>query len=256
MTRRGAQVALAGQRMVVVGGSTGIGRGVADAWAAAGAEVWVTSRRPPIGEGADALRWRALDLTDRDVARAVLAELTDGELDAACYSAIHYGDRRANICDVTEAEWLRQLDVNLNGLWLTLHAALPALRRGEPGLLLGISSEVVYNAGPGRSGYAATKAAAAGLLHSVVQEERGERVRVVQALPAGMVDTPGIRRRRPDDFDFDDYMRPESFAALALELARTRGADFDGDSLVVSADGDWQAVAERLPESQSRTLTA
>jgi len=256
MTRRNAHAALAGQRMVVVGGSTGIGRGVADAWAAAGAEVWVTSRRPPVGAGADALRWRALDLTDRAAARGVLAELTHGRLDGACYSAVHYGDRRANLRDVTEAEWLRQLDVNLHGLWLTVHAALPALGRAEPGLLLGISSEVVYNAGPGRSGYAATKAAAASLLQSVAQEERGERVRVVQALPEGMVDSPGIRRRRPNDFDFGDYMRPESFAPLALELALTRGADFDGDSLVVGADGRWRPAAEDLPESQSRTLIA
>jgi hypothetical protein len=51
-------------------------------------------------------------------------------------------------------------------------------------------------------------------------------------------------------------MRPESFAPIALELALTGGADFDGDSLVVSADGRWQPLAEGVPESQSRKLIA
>lgn len=256
MTQPDPTLDLAGTTMLVVGGSTGIGRGVADAWAGAGATVTVLARRAPEGPGADALRWQSLDLTDRASTRETLTALAADGLDGVCYSAVHYGDRRAELSDVAEAEWLRQLDVNLHGLWLTLSITLPALRRADPGLLLGISSEVVFNAGPGRSGYAATKAAAAGLLSSVAQEERGEQVRIVQALPEGMVDTPGIRRRRPDDFDYGDYMRPESFAALGLELARTRGEGFDGDSLVVSPDGTWRSVADAVPDSQSRPVRA
>ncbi|MFG2848390.1 SDR family NAD(P)-dependent oxidoreductase [Kitasatospora sp. NPDC048296] len=248
------------RRALVVGGSTGIGRGVADAWAEAGLDVTVLSRSTPTGPGADRLRWTATDLTDAEQVAGSLALATAGPLHAVCYSAVHYGDRRALFRDCAEAEWRRQIDVNLHGLWLTLSRTVPALRRTDtPGVFLGISSEVVYNAGPGRSGYAASKAAGAALLDSLAQEESAdapgaEALRVVQALPAGMVDTPGIRRRRPDGFDYSDYMRPAGFAPLARELAATAGAGLHGAHLVVDGDGAWYPVGERLPVSQSRRI--
>ncbi|MEU9559258.1 SDR family NAD(P)-dependent oxidoreductase [Streptomyces fumanus] len=249
----------AGRRALVVGGSTGIGRGVADAWAAAGLDVTVLSRSRPTGPGADALRWSAVDLGDRAAARAALARATTGPLHAVCYAAVSYGTRRALFDETGEPEWRHQVEVNLNGLWLTLSATLGRLRRSGTGVFLGISSEVVYNAGPGRAGYAATKAAAAALLDSVAQEESdrgGDGVRVVQALPAGMVDTPGIRRRRPADFDYGDYMVPADFAPLARELVSADPSAHHGDSLVVERGGRWHSVRQARPVSQSRVLTA
>ncbi|MEU8890010.1 SDR family NAD(P)-dependent oxidoreductase [Streptomyces sp. NPDC048442] len=244
---------LSGRPAVVVGGSTGIGRGIADAWAHAGADVLVLSRSEPTGPGAEALRWAPLDLTDRAAAQRQLAAATEGDLRLACFSAVHYGDRRALFGDAPEDEWRRQVDVNLHGLWLTLAAALPALRRtSEAGLFLGVSSEVVFNAGPGRSGYAATKAAGAALLNSVAQEQDPDDVRIVQVLPAGMVDSPGIRRRRPGGFDYSDYMQPAQFGAVATELALNASTEQHGASLVVDGGGKWRPVGDEAPVSQSR----
>ncbi|MFI6762847.1 SDR family NAD(P)-dependent oxidoreductase [Micromonospora sp. NPDC050417] len=245
-------VSLSGRRMIVVGGSTGIGRGIADAWADAGADVVVCSRRQPTD--AAHLSWERIDLSEPEHARERLAGLATNGVDAACFSAVYYGEERAYFRDVAEGEWRRQLEVNLTGLWLTLHAVLPSLRKAGPGLFVGVSSEVAFNAGPGRSGYAASKAAAKVLLDSLAQEEDG-RIRVVQVLPAGMVDTPGIRRRRPADFDYSSYARPASFAQVATELAVTAGDGHHGDSLVVDANGDWDSVNDRSPVSQSRALT-
>ncbi|AZQ34550.1 SDR family oxidoreductase [Streptomyces cyaneochromogenes] len=244
------------RRALVVGGSTGIGRAVAEAWARAGLDVLVLSRSRPTGDGADLLHWSPLDLSDADAARAALDGAGAGPLDAVCYSAVSYGTRRALFGDVEEGEWRRQVEVNLHGLWLTLSATLPVLRRARSGLFLGISSEVVYNAGPGRSGYAATKAAGSALLDSIAQEEGADGVRVVQALPAGMVDTPGIRQRRPADFDYGAYMRPRHFAALAHELVTAGAADHHGDSLIVDEYGQWRSVREARPVSQSREVPA
>jgi NAD(P)-dependent dehydrogenase (short-subunit alcohol dehydrogenase family) len=238
---------LTGRRMIVVGGSTGIGRGIADAWAGAGADVVVCSRHRP----ADAahLRWERIDLTEPDRTRERLAVLGADRVDAACFSSVHYGTKRAGFGEVSEAEWLTQLDVNLTGLWRTLHALLPSLRKSRPGLFVGVSSEVAFNAGPGRSGYAASKAAAKALLDSVAQEE--DDVRVVQVMPAGMVDSPGIRRRRPEDFDYSSYMRPSDFGRLAVRLAATAGEGHHGDSLVVDGSGDWWSAYDAVPVSQS-----
>lgn len=243
--------ALNGRRMIVMGGSTGIGRGIADAWAAAGAEVTVCSRNRPAGAGH--LEWERIDLTETDHARERLAALGADRVDAACFSAVYYGEKRANFSEVSEGEWLRQQQVNATGLWLTLHAVLPSLRAAGPGLFVGVSSEVAFNAGPGRSGYAASKAAAKALLDSVAQEEGA--VRVVQVLPAGMVDSPGIRRRRPADFDYSSYAKPSCFGSVATDLAITAGKGHHGDSLVVDGDGHWWSAHDDLPDSQSRVLT-
>jgi hypothetical protein len=78
---------------------------------------------------------------------------------------------------------------------------------------------------------------------------------VVQVLPAGMVDSAGIRRRRPANLDYSSYMKPSSFGRLVSELAVTVGEGCHGDSLVVDGDGDWWSVYDRLPVSQSRVLT-
>jgi hypothetical protein len=69
-----------------------------------------------------------------------------------------------------------------------------------------------------------------------------------------MVDSPGIRRRRPPDFDYSSYMRPSDFAEVATELAVTAGDKHHGDSLVVGADGQWWSAYSSAPVSQSRPV--
>ncbi|MFE2140878.1 SDR family NAD(P)-dependent oxidoreductase [Streptomyces sp. NPDC059456] len=241
---------------VVVGGSTGIGRGVADAWAAQGIETHVFSRSRPAGPGADRLVWHRLDFRDADGAKEALRSGMPDRVGLVCYSAVYFTARREPFTETDESDWLDQFAVNVHGLASTLRTTLPLLRATAPGLFLHISSEVVYNAGPNRSGYAASKAAAGSLVRSVSQETDPREVRFVQALPAGMVDTPGIRARRPQDFDYSGYMAPAAFAPLAAELARTRGAAEQGEALVVHPDGSWTSVGDGTPVSQSRPLAA
>ncbi|PRD43705.1 oxidoreductase [Phyllobacterium phragmitis] len=240
---------LIGRRGLVVGGSTGIGRAVAEAWSQAGMDVLVLSRSQPTGQSG--LRWSAVDMADQTSAMSVLAEASSEPLHAVSFAAVHYGDRRAKFSETPLSQWRQQLEVNLNGMWLTLAATLPALRRARPGLFLNVSSEVVFNGGPGRAGYAATKAGCASLLESIYQEENPNEVRIVSVLPAGMVDSPGIRRRRPADFDYSSYMRPDNFGSIAVELVKTAGAQYNGDSLTVHSDGSWSSVRNGTPTSQS-----
>ncbi|WLI10859.1 MULTISPECIES: SDR family NAD(P)-dependent oxidoreductase [Pseudomonas] len=240
----------------VMGGSTGIGRGIAQALLGAGLQVVVFSRSSPTDQpGLEGVIWRPIDLTDPGESRQRLDAAVQefgSTLDAVFYSAVYYGPKRAPLLQVSEQEWRDQLNVNLHGLWLTLAATLPALRLRTPALFVGVSSEVVYNAGPNRSGYAATKAAAASLLDSLAQEEGPEGVRVVQVLPEKMVDTAGIRQRRPATFDYSDYMTPQTFQSITLNLYNSRGEGFHGDSLVVGHNGDAWRVEEAPPASQSK----
>lgn len=243
----------------VVGGSAGIGRAIAKALLAEGAQVVIFSRSDPLGlPGLEGAHWWPLDLTRSDDSRRELAHAVTRfgpRLTAVFYSAVAYGSGRAPLLDVPESQWRDQLATNLNGLWQTLAATLPALLARAPGLFVGLSSEVVYNAGPLRAGYAATKAAASSLLHSVAQEYPESQLRVVQLLPAGMVDTPGIRRRRDACFDYNSYMSSTCFQNVAVQLYRTLGGGAHGRALVVDAKGQVHDVSHQLPGSQSRQST-
>ena len=140
----------------------------------------------------------------------------------------------------------------LHGLWVALHTCLPALTVNSSGLIIGVSSEVIYNLGPGRSGYAAVKAAASTLIRSVSQEFPPDALRIVEVLPRGMVDSPGIRARRPSDFDYSDYMQAEDFHSIGRYLAITRGSDVHELALEVRTGGGWQPIRRgALPPSQS-----
>lgn len=237
---------------VVVGGSTGIGRGIADAWASHGIRTHVFSRSRPTGPGSDLLAWHRLDFRDPQQARSALTDRVPHRVDLVCFSAVYYTSKREPFVEVSEADWQDQFTINVHALAWTLKATLPALRAAAPGMFLNISSEVVYNAGPHRAGYAATKAAADSLIRSVAQETDPAEVSFVQALPAGMVDTPGIRARRRSGFDYAGYMAPSDFGPLALELATTRGRPYAGEALVVHEDATWSSVGDSVPLSQSR----
>ncbi|MXP49067.1 SDR family NAD(P)-dependent oxidoreductase [Pantoea sp. Eser] len=114
-----------------------MGRAIAEAWSQAGLEVTVLSRNPPSNQGK--IRWMSVDLTDHRAVQAALAEAAAGPLQAVCYAAVYYGDRRSLFSETALTEWRQQLEVNLNGLWLTLQATLPSLRQSLPGLFLNVS---------------------------------------------------------------------------------------------------------------------
>lgn len=237
-------------RAVVIGGSSGIGYGLAQGIADAGYQVHVLSRTAP--PRALNFHWTYCDLTDLEATQSILLRLAEEPIGILCFSAAFYGTQRRTLEATPKHEWSTQVDIMLHGLWSALHHCLPALTSNPPGVIIGVSSEVVYNHGPGRSGYAAVKAAASALIRSAAQEYPSDVLRVVEVLPQGMVDSPGIRARRTADFDYSGYMKVEDFRAIGTYLATTRGADVHELALAVSAGGDWQVVRSgTLPPSQS-----
>lgn len=242
----------AAPRALVIGGSTGVGSGIVTGLTTAGYDVHVLSRTRPLVAHAG---WTGVDLNDSERTQEALSAVAAGPLSALCFSAAVYGSSRKMLVDTSRQEWVSQVDVMLDALWSALHTCLPVLTAAPPGLVVGVSSEVVHNAGPGRSGYAAVKAAASAMLASVRQEYDATDLRVVEVLPHGMVDSPGIRARRAEDFDYSGYSSPSAFAAVSEHLGRTRGVDDDGHELVVRPDGSWYDLAtEPTPPSQSRAL--
>lgn len=264
-TQRGEETrgALTGRRVLITGGSSGIGRSIINALVQAGADVAVLSRRAPeTWEGGAPLRWtRASSWITADL-RDVSGMLTsvqdwlqriDGEIDVVIHSAVTYGAwPRHPLLDMTLEEWEEIFAVNVRAQFALTQAVLPALLRRPAGLLVGISSEVVFNAGPGRIGYAASKAASYSMLSSLAEELRDSAVRVVQLLPETMVTTSGVRRRRPANFDFAGYASPDSFAGPVMTLVERMGAGMHGQCFIVTAGGDLVSLGARALPSQTR----
>lgn len=186
-----------GKSVLVTGGSSGIGRAISVAAAAAGAKVGLVARRPDLldeiaakiraagGHGATA----ACDVTDAEaVARAVATlEASLGTTDVVIASAgIH---RESWPFDATNARAV--IDTNVTGTINVIAAVLPGMLGRGQGHICGIASIAGVVGLPGNAAYCASKAAVFALLESLRLDCVPAGVRVTTACP-GLVDTPMI----------------------------------------------------------------
>jgi 3-oxoacyl-[acyl-carrier protein] reductase len=177
MTERGR---LAGRRALVTGGSRGIGRGVALALAREGADVAIGYRREAeaareavaeiraLGRRAEAL---AADVRELDEVRAMVQDAAAalGGLDVVVANA-GVASRFQPLHEVDPGYWRRVIDVDLTGVFHTLHAALPVLRAQRSGVILTISSIGADACGANGAPYVAAKCAVNGITAVVARE--------------------------------------------------------------------------------------
>ncbi|MDH3667573.1 MAG: glucose 1-dehydrogenase [Paracoccaceae bacterium] len=189
---------LDGRIAMVTGAASGFGAGIARALAHQGAAVLVTDLD---GGGANAiadeLRARglsaeaeAVDITDRaSLEQAVVrAEDDFGGLDTLIANA-GIGQRPSGILETEPDTLRRQFEVNALGAFLTVQAALPALRRRDPASILLTVSGIALVPRPQLYGYGMAKAAAMYLMKAMASELAPERIRVNGLFPA-VGDTP------------------------------------------------------------------
>jgi HAD superfamily hydrolase (TIGR01509 family) len=257
------------QRCVLIsGGSGGIGNSIARGLVDAGMRVGIIARRVP-DEWSDSApdAWNpARDLIHadlRDASRTLHAlehwlQDIDGALDAFIHSAVSYGStRRRPLSEIGLHEWDDVFAVNVRALYYLVHRLLPVLHKRPEALILGISSEVALHTAPGRIDYGASKAAAHQCLQSLCEElDHGSdpSVRVVQLLPQGMVNTPGIRKRRSASDSLEGYASPNSFIPAAVHLVQSLGAGYNGQRLVIDAQGGMRPLHAGALPSHSRPL--
>lgn len=172
-----------GHGALITGAASGIGRAVAERLAAEGAARLILVDR-------DANALAAVDLpaeTTRiagDVADEALWERLDlAGLDHAVINAGVAG--AATIADHDFAEWRRILSVNLDGAFLTLRAAMRAMR-GRGGSIVLTASAAGVKAEPGVAAYGCSKAALIHLAKVAAKEGAADGIRVNAIAPAGV----------------------------------------------------------------------
>ena len=189
-----------GRRVLVVGGSSGIGNGIAHAFRERGAKVFVWGTRAAAadyageeGSNLEGVDYAGVDASDEAAVRAAAAQVGALDVLVACQGTVIY--RRGEF----EMNGFRKVvDVNLNSLMacaLAFHDALVASR----GSLILVSSTAAFRTTFGNPAYNASKAGILGLTRSLAQAWAGEGIRVNGIAP-GLVDTKltKVTTGRPD----------------------------------------------------------
>jgi 3-oxoacyl-[acyl-carrier protein] reductase len=189
---------LKGHRLLVVGGSRGIGRAAALMAAEAGANVAVSyvsdakaandtvRKLRAFGRKATALKADVIDEVATTYAVNRAADFLGG-LDGLVVSAGIYS--AATIEDMTLQFWNRMIAVNLTGTFVAVKAAVPFLKRSENGASIVIYSSIAGLSGsPEHSAYATSKGGQILFMRSMARELAPSRIRVNCVAP-GWTDT-------------------------------------------------------------------
>ncbi len=232
---------LRGRVALVTGGSKGIGRACAIAYAREGVNVAVTGRTLSELEatadsvrelGAEALVCQS-DFIDRKqvagVASKVMAEF--GRIDILLNNAaiIH---PRIDLVDLSNDTWYDVIEVNLNAAAMLTKSVIPTMVEQQSGTIINISSIGGRSGGRGRSAYRVTKTALISLTQTLAAELHEHGINVNCICPGG-TDTEGYReafnnRGREDN---PDLMLPSEIANVAVFLASKRASAITGTAI-------------------------
>jgi NAD(P)-dependent dehydrogenase (short-subunit alcohol dehydrogenase family) len=186
-----------GKVAVVTGGASGIGAACATTLAREGAKVAVTdiddARGKSVVEAINASGGQAIylnhDVTEEERWRTVMASIEErfGRLDVMVANA-GIGIMGWAV-DMSLADWRRQNAINLDGVFLSVKYAVPAMRRSGGGSIVMMSSVAGLRGAPGLAGYSATKGGVRLFAKSMALELAADSIRVNSVHP-GIIDTP------------------------------------------------------------------
>ncbi|MBF2941945.1 SDR family oxidoreductase [Pseudomonas aeruginosa] len=181
---------------LVTGAGQGIGRAIAECFAAEGARVLLATRTASRGQavleairlGGGTAELLAVDLSEHDAARRAVSATLErfGQLDILLHNAAAFP--QCALAELDEGTLERTLAVNLKSCFRLTQAALPALRRSVAGRVL-VTSSVTgpRTAIPGLSHYAASKAGVNGFIRAAALELAGDGI-TVNAIAPGLVE--------------------------------------------------------------------
>ena len=248
---------LSGKVALVTGGSRGLGRQIAIAFARVGADVAVSSRSLPLLEEVageiEQIGQRGLAVA-ADVSKAQdVAGLVQKVLDR--FGVIDVLVNNAGVSPtftralkVSEGDWRRVLDVNLTGTFLVCQAVSPHMIAAGGGSIINIVSVGARVGLPRLAAYCASKAGIEGLTRVLALELVEHNVRV-NAIGPGYLSTDMTEGVRQHSFFYSQILQrtpmrriaePDEVAGTAIFLASQAASFLTGQTIFV--DGGWLAM--------------
>jgi 3-hydroxybutyrate dehydrogenase len=249
--------------ILLTGAASGLGRGLAQSFAAAGHRLHLADKNPEglretlglLGPSAPKARAHALDVTSAAQVRELFASLGDERIDLLVNDAgVQYVER---VEAFPEERWDLLMDVMLKGPYLLTQAVLPRMRAAGFGRIVNIGSIHSLVASPYKSAYVAAKHGLLGLARVVALETADADVTVnticpsyirtplVEAQIQAQARTHGIPEQEVIDkimlapMPKGKFITPEEVAAAIEFLASPLARNITGQVLVI--DGGWTA---------------
>jgi 2-keto-3-deoxy-L-fuconate dehydrogenase len=232
---------LQGKIVLVTAAGAGIGRAIAELFAAEGARVIATDRDAAALSGL-AAEQRALDVTDAAAVGNLAMALGRIDILVNCAGFVEAG----TLLDSNEAQWEKSFALNVFAMARVIKAFLPAMLEGGGGSIINIASVAGALKGiPNRCIYGASKAAVVGLTKSVAIDFIARGIRC-NAICPGTIDTPSLQQRLRDTGDYETARKAfnarqpigrlgtaEEIAGIALYLASDAGRYATGQEFIV-----------------------
>lgn len=250
---------LGGRVALITGGNSGIGLGMAEGLAQAGADVCIWGTNPAKNERAaeqlsahgTRISAKVCDVSDEQAVERVFAETVEefGRVDG-CFANAGVGGRNTSFDDMTTDEWRRILGVNLDGAFWTFRAAARHMRsRAENGdafgRLVGTASLAAISGQPRGEHYAATKGGLVSMVKALAVEYARYGVTAHTILP-GWIETDmtdgaldnekfiaNVLKRVPSR----RWGQPEDFAGIAVYIMSTASSYHSAETFLI--DGGY-----------------
>jgi 2-deoxy-D-gluconate 3-dehydrogenase len=244
---------LSGRVAAVTGANTGIGRGIAEALARAGADIAVIGRSDPRETLATVKSlgrrgvWIKADLGARPDHAAIVAEVVSnlGGLHILVNNAGTI--RRNDAIDFTEADWDAVLDVNLKAVFFLSQAAARHMIPNGGGRIINIASMLSFQGGIRVPSYTASKSGIAGLTKLLANEWAAKGINV-NAIAPGYFATNNTAALQADAKRNAEILaripagrwgNPEDLGGAAVFLASNAASYVQG--IILPVDGGWLA---------------
>lgn len=221
---------LKGKKIIITGGSRGLGKATAIALAKEGADIAITGRsEKTLKETVVELKtlgvhatYAVFDVGNYDeVKKGIKDIITDlGSVDVLINNAGIAAFGSFN--DMEVSQWTNIIQTNLLGMYYVTKEVLPYLIEKNQGDIINISSTAGLNGNPNTSAYSASKFAVIGMSESLMKEVRKNNIRVCTLTPSTIASDMSLELGITDG-NTEKVLQPEDFAELivtALQLPR------------------------------------